>query len=227
MTTRRNDSSIKVKRELEKLRRDASIQLDKILKDSALSRYKVEKISTTGLRLSRRGGLKINIEMSGSSYRVNTSSISSYIDLESKSEDKEWLTDIGRLLSDKALIRKMKKTMDRFIEESIRLDEEIAQIAQNMSNKSRAETDEMTVFNNKQRLLRLPELQTCSKVVVRAYESRMVDTGLVARDKPVEIVDFYEDDILAYSDVVRLNNRTPKKAEYSYMDVNSNEIRLQ
>lgn len=226
MTIRRNDSSIKARKELEKLRKDTSIQLDKILKDSALSRYKVEQISTTGLRLSRRGGLKINIEISDS-YKVNIGSISSYIDLESKSEDKELLTDIGRLLSDKVLIRKMKKTMDRFIEESIRLNEEIAQIAQNMSNKSRAETDKITVLNNKQRLLRLPELQTCSKVVVRAYESRMVDTGLVARDKPVEIVDFYEDDILAYSDVVRLNNRTPKKAEYSYMDVNSNEIRLQ
>ena len=227
MTTQRNSSFTSIRKELDKLRKDTSIQLDKILKDSALSRYKVEQISTTGLRLSRRGGLKINIEISGASYRVNIASVSSYIDLESKSEDKELLSDIGRLLSDKVLIRKMKKTMDRFIEESIRLNEEIAQIAQNMSNKSRAETDERTVFNNKQRLLRLPELQTCSKVVVRAYESSAIDTGLVARDKPIEIVDFYEDDILAYSDVVRLNNRTPKKAEYSYMDVNSNEIRIQ
>ena len=143
------------------------------------------------------------------------------------SDEKTLLADIGRLLSDTILIRKIKTIMDGFIEESIRLNEEIAQLEQNISNRLRADNDVESRLSvtNKEKLMMMSELQ-CSKVVVKAYEIGSIDTGLIARDKPIEIVNFYDNDYIAYSDVVRLNSRAPKKAQYSYIDVNKEEIEL-
>ena len=196
MTTQRKDNSIDLYRRAERLKSDISVRLDKLLSNSVLFQYKTGQISTTGLLLSRSNGLTM-------------------------------LADIGRLLSDTILIRKIKTIMDGFIEESIRLNEEIAQLEQNISNRLRADNDVESRLSvtNKEKLMMMSELQ-CSKVVVKAYEIGSIDTGLIARDKPIEIVNFYDNDYIAYSDVVRLNSRAPKKAQYSYIDVKKEEIEL-
>ena len=226
MTTQRKDNSIDLYRREERLKSDTSVRLDKLLSNSVLFQYKTGQISTTGLSLSRSNGLTIRIEI-GDSYKIVVDNSISYIDLERMSDEKTLLADIGRLLSDTILIRKIKTIMDGFIEESIRLNEEIAQLEQNISNRLRADNDVESRLSvtNKEKLMMMSELQ-CSKVVVKAYEIGSIDTGLVARDKPIEIVNFYNNDYIAYSDVVRLNNRAPKKAQYSYIDVNKEEIEL-
>lgn len=226
MTTQRKDNSIDLYRRAERLKSDTSARLDKLLSNSVLFQYKTGQISTTGLSLSRSNGLTINIDI-GDSYKIVVDNSLSYIELDRMSDEKTLLADIGRLLSDTILIRKIKTIMDGFIEESIRLNEEIAQLEQNISNRLRADNDVESRLSvtNKEKLMMMSELQ-CSKVVVKAYEIGSIDTGLVARDKPIEIVNFYDNDYIAYSDVVRLNSRAPKKAQYSYMDVNKEEIEL-
>ena len=226
MTTQRKDNSIDLYRRAERLKSDTSARLDKLLSNSVLFQYKTGQISTTGLSLSRSNGLTIRIEI-GDSYKIVVDNSISYIDLERMSDEKTLLSDIGRLLSDTILIRKIKTIMDGFIEESIRLNEEIAQLEQNISNRLRADNDVESRLSvtNKEKLMMMSELQ-CSKVVVKAYEIGSIDTGLIARDKPIEIVNFYDNDYIAYSDVVRLNSRAPKKAQYSYIDVNKEEIEL-
>ena len=226
MTTQRKDNSIDLYRRAERLKSDTSTRLDKLLSNSVLFQYKTGQISTTGLSLSRSNGLTINIEIRDS-YKIVVDNSISYIELDRMSDEKTLLSDIGRLLSDTILIRKIKTIMDGFIEESIRLNEEIAQLEQNISNRLRADNDVESRLSvtNKEKLMMMSELQ-CSKVVVKAYEIGSIDTGLVARDKPIEIVNFYDNDYIAYSDVVRLNSRAPKKAQYSYMDVNKEEIEL-
>ena len=226
MTTQRKDNSIDLYRRAERLKSDTSARLDKLLSNSVLFQYKTGQISTTGLSLSRSNGLTIHIEI-GDSYKIVVDNSISYIDLERMSDEKILLADIGRLLSDTILIRKIKTIMDGFIEESIRLNEEIAQLEQNISNRLRADNDVESRLSvtNKEKLMMMSELQ-CSKVVVKAYEIGSIDTGLIARDKPIEIVNFYDNDYIAYSDVVRLNSRAPKKAQYSYIDVNKEEIEL-
>ena len=226
MTTQRKDNSIDLYRRAERLKSDTSARLDKLLSNSVLFQYKTGQISTTGLSLSRSNSLTIHIEI-GESYKIVVDNSISYIDLERMSDEKILLADIGRLLSDTILIRKIKTIMDGFIEESIRLNEEIAQLEQNISNRLRADNDVESRLSvtNKEKLMMMSELQ-CSKVVVKAYEIGSIDTGLIARDKPIEIVNFYDNDYIAYSDVVRLNSRAPKKAQYSYIDVNKEEIEL-
>ena len=226
MTTQRKDNSIDLYRRAERLKSDTSAKLDKLLSNSVLFQYKTGQISTTGLSLSRSNGLTIHIEI-GDSYKIVVDNSISYIELDRMSDEKTLLADIGRLLSDTILIRKIKTIMDGFIEESIRLNEEIAQLEQNISNRLRADNDVESRLSvtNKEKLMMMSELQ-CSKVVVKAYEIGSIDTGLVARDKPIEIVNFYDNDYIAYSDVVRLNSRAPKKAQYSYIDVNKEEIEL-
>lgn len=226
MTTQRKDNSIDLYRRAERLKSDTSARLDKLLSNSVLFQYKTGQISTTGLSLSRSNGLTIHIE-SGDSYKIVVDNSISYIELDGMSDEKTLLADIGRLLSDTILIRKIKTIMDGFIEESIRLNEEIAQLEQNISNRLRADNDVESRLSvtNKEKLMMMSELQ-CSKVVVKAYEIGSINTGLVARDKPIEIVNFYDNDYIAYSDVVRLNSRAPKKAQYSYIDVNKEEIEL-
>lgn len=226
MTIQRKDNSIDLYRRAERLKSDTSARLDKLLSNSVLFQYKTGQISTTGLSLSRSNGLTIHIEI-GDSYKIVVDNSISYIELDRMSDEKTLLADIGRLLSDTILIRKIKTIMDSFIEESIRLNEEIAQLEQNISNRLRADNDVESRLSvtNKEKLMMMSELQ-CSKVVVKAYEIGSIDTGLIARDKPIEIVNFYDNDYIAYSDVVRLNSRAPKKAQYSYMDVNKEEIEL-
>ena len=226
MTTQRKDNSIDLYRRAERLKTDTSARLDKLLSNSVLFQYKTGQISTTGLSLSRSNGLTIHIEI-GDSYKIAIDNSISYIELDRMSDEKTLLADIGRLLSDTILIRKIKTIMDGFIEESIRLNEEIAQLEQNISNRLRADNDieSRLSVTNKEKLMMMSELQ-CSKVVVKAYEIGSIDTGLIARDKPIEIVNFYDNDYIAYSDVVRLNSRAPKKAQYSYIDVNKEEIEL-
>lgn len=226
MTTQRKDNSIDLYRRAERLKSETSARLDKLLSNSVLFQYKTGQISTTGLSLYRSNGLTIHIEI-GDSYKIVVDNSISYIELDRMSDEKTLLSDIGRLLSDTILIRKIKTIMDGFIEESIRLNEEIAQLEQNISNRLRADNDVESRLSvtNKEKLMMMSELQ-CSKVVVKAYEIGSIDTGLVARDKPIEIVNFYDNDYIAYSDVVRLNSRAPKKAQYSYIDVNKEEIEL-
>ena len=226
MTTQRKDNSIDLYRRAERLKTDTSARLDKLLSNSVLFQYKTGQISTTGLSLSRSNGLTIHIEI-GDSYKIAIDNSISYIELDRMSDEKTLLADIGRLLSDTILIRKIKTIMDGFIEESIRLNEEIAQLEQNISNRLRADNDieSRLSVTNKEKLMMMSELQ-CSKVVVKAYEIGSIDTGLIARDKPIEIVNFYDNDYIAYSDVVRVNSRAPKKAQYSYIDVNKEEIEL-
>lgn len=226
MTTQRKDNSIDLHRRAERLKSDTSARLDKLLSNSVLFQYKTGQISTTGLSLSRSNGLTIHIEIRDS-YKIVVDNSISYIELDRMSDEKTLLADIGRLLSDTILIRKIKTIMDGFIEESIRLNEEIAQLEQNISNRLRADNDVESRLSvtNKEKLMMMSELQF-SKVVVKAYEIGSIDTGLIARDKPIEIVNFYDNDYIAYSDVVRLNSRAPKKAQYSYIDVNKEEIEL-
>ena len=132
MTTQRKDSSIDLRRRAEKLKSDTSAQLDKLLRDSVLFQYKTLDISTTGLSLSRSNGLMIHIE-TGDSYKIAVDNSLSYIELDRMSNEKSLFSDIGRLLSDTILIGKIKKVMDKFIAESKKLDEEIAQVEQNIA----------------------------------------------------------------------------------------------
>ena len=228
MTTQRKDNSIDLYRRAERLKSETSAKLDKLLSNSVLFQYKTGQISTTGLSLSRSNGLVIHIE-TGDSYKIAVDNSLSYIELDRMSNEKSLFSDIGRLLSDTILIGKIKKVMDKFIVESKKLDEEIAQVEQNIANRTRASNCTSTRLSetNREKLVMMQQdMLKCSRAVVKAYGTGAVETGLTARDKPIEIVNFYDNDYIAYSDVVRLNSRAPKKAQYSYMDVNKEEIEL-
>ena len=228
MTTQRKDSSIDLRRRAEKLKSDTSEQLDKLLRDSVLFQYKTLDISTTSLSLSRSNGLVIHIE-TGDSYKIAVDNSLSYIELDRMSNEKSLFSDIGRLLSDTILIGKIKKVMDKFIAESKKLDEEIAQVEQNIANRTRASNCTSTRLSetNKEKLVMMQQdMLKCSRAVVKAYGTGAAETGLTARDKPIEIVNFYDNDFIAYSDAVRLNNRAPRKAQYSYIDIDTKEIQL-
>ena len=210
------------------MKSNTSEQLNKLFRDSVLFQYKTSEISTTGLSLSRSNGLVIHIE-TGDSYKIAVDNSLSYIELDRMSNEKSLFSEIGRLLSDTILIGKIKKVMDKFIAESKKLDEEIAQVEQNIANRTRASnctSTRLSATNREKLVMMQQDMIKCSRAVVKAYGTGATETGLTARDKPIEIVNFYDNDYIAYSDVVRLNSRAPKKAQYSYIDVNKEEIEL-